>query len=215
MSLETVESRLVEACSRSGRRSSEVTLIAVSKGRSSDDILALYETGHRDFGENRAQELRTKVAELPADIRWHFIGPLQTNKARTVRPAVTELHSMDRVGLATTWMKGQGVAPDCYLQVNIGREDQKSGIDPDDVVSVLDEMLRLGVPIRGLMAIPPLAVEGEASRRYFIEMREMRDSIVQIHPEIVGLSMGMTNDYEIAIEEGATAIRVGRAIFDN
>lgn len=215
MSLEAVTDRAVRAVSESGREPDELTILAVSKGHSTAEIRALYESGHRDFGENRAQELRDKVPELPDDIRWHFVGPLQSNKARIVRPAVVALHSMDRRSLASAWMKGSGRAPACYLQVNIGREPQKSGVMPEDVSEMVSGLVSMGVPIIGLMTIPPLVDDPEESRPHFAALRELRDEISTDHPAISGLSMGMTNDFEIAIQEGATVIRVGRAIFQD
>lgn len=180
-----------------------------------DDVLELHRLGHRDFGENRAQELRDKVPSLPDDIRWHFVGPLQTNKVRSVRPAVTLLHSLDRMSLASAWMKGVGPAPDTMLQVNIGEEVQKSGFMVDEVAAALPALERLSVPIVGIMAIPPIVDDPNESRPHFEALRELRDRIVVEYPDIVGLSMGMTNDFEVAIETGATAVRIGRAIFQD
>ena len=207
--------RIQAAARGAGRRPDDVALVAVSKGRDVSVIRSLYDLGHRDFGENRAQELREKVPELPDDIRWHFIGPLQSNKVRIVRPAVHALHSLDRMSLATAWMKGAGSPPVAYLQVNIGAEEQKSGVPVAEVAGTLDRLVRLSVPIVGLMAIPPLTDEPEGARRYFTAMRVLRDRIVIEHPGVSGLSMGMTNDFDIAVAEGATVIRVGRAIFQD
>ena len=210
-----VVERIAAAAQRAGRPADAITLVAVSKGRSIADIGELHRLGHRDFGENRAQELRDKVPALPDDIRWHFVGPLQTNKVRTVRPAVSVLHSLDRMSLASAWMKGVGPAPDTMLQVNIGGEAQKSGFAVDEVAEALPALERLSVPIVGIMAIPPNVDDPTESRPYFEAMRELRDRIVVDHPGIVGLSMGMTNDFEVAIETGATAVRIGRAIFQD
>ncbi len=207
--------RVRMAAARAGRGLDQVELVAVSKGRDVPTIMRLYDLGHRDFGENRAQELREKVPELPDDIRWHFVGPLQTNKVRIVRPAVHALHSLDRLSLATAWMKGAGSPPVTYLQVNIGAEEQKSGVPIEEVGETLDRLARLSVPVVGLMAIPPLTDEPEGAREYFVAMRELRDRIVSDHPRVSGLSMGMTNDFDIAVAEGATVIRVGRAIFQD
>lgn len=210
VSLAVVEERVGEACAVAGRSPDEVVLVAVTKGRDVESIRALYDLGHRDFGENRAQELRDKVDELPGDIRWHFVGPLQSNKVRVVRPAASVLHSMDRKSLATAWMKGPGSPPPVYLQVNIGREDQKFGVDPDDAGPFCDRLVELGIDVIGLMAIPPLA---EDPRLHFSELRDLRNAIVSEHPAVTGLSMGMSDDFDVAISEGATVIRVGRAIF--
>ncbi|HVR34188.1 MAG TPA: YggS family pyridoxal phosphate-dependent enzyme [Acidimicrobiia bacterium] len=213
MSLQAVEHRIGEACVRAGRDRSDVTLVAVAKGQSVETIRALYDQGHRDFGENRAQELRDKVDELPADIRWHFVGPLQSNKVRVVRPAVFVLHSMDRESLAVAWLKGPGHPPPVYLQVNIGAEEQKSGVSRGDAPRFCGRLVSLGIDVVGLMAIPPLAEDPEAARPHFSSLRELRDEIAVEHGSVVGLSMGMTDDFEVAISEGATSIRVGRAIF--
>lgn len=210
-----VVDRVRTAAAGADRSPEDVTLVAVSKGRDVSTIRRLYDLGHRDFGENRAQELREKVPELPGDIRWHFIGPLQTNKVRIVRPAVHALHSLDRMSLATAWMKGAGSPPVAYLQVNIGAESQKSGVAVAEIDETLDRLERLSVPVVGLMTIPPLVDEPEESRRHFVALRELRDRVVAAHPDVAGLSMGMTNDFDIAVAEGATAIRVGRAIFQD
>ena len=204
---------MLAACADATRERSEVTLVAVSKGRSVEAIRALYDEGHRDFGENRAQELRDKVDELPPDVRWHFVGPLQTNKVRIVRPSASVLHSMDRDSLATAWLKGPGHPPPVYLQVNIGDEDQKSGLAPTQAPSFCDRLVSLGIEVVGLMAIPPLSNDAEEVRPYFAALRELRDAIATDHPAVTGLSMGMSDDFEVAISEGATSIRVGRAIF--
>ena len=215
MSLASVSARMLAACERAGRSADDVELLVVSKGRSMEAIRRLYEAGHRAFGENRAQELRDKVPEMPADVRWHFIGPLQTNKVRVVRPAVVALHSMDRESLAFAWLKGQGMPPPVYVEVNVGNEPQKAGVAPQDLGSFCDRLAGMGVPMVGLMAIPPVGEEPEDSRPHFARLRSLRDTIAGDHPEIVGLSMGMTDDFEVAIEEGATVIRVGRAIFES
>lgn len=205
--------RVAEAAERAGRSVEEVTVVAVSKTMSNDDIMSVYDFGHRDFGENRADELAEKAASLPADIRWHFVGALQSNKVRTVRGVVTLLHSMDRRSLAKAWLKGQGLAPPVLAQVNVGEESQKSGVRPEDLVDTLAWMETLGLEVRGLMAIPPLPERPEDSREHFRTMRRLKDELIGTHPNLIELSMGMTDDFEVAIEEGASIIRVGRAIF--
>lgn len=215
MSFDRVVERVHAACSRAGRDPDEVVVLVVSKGRARAEIMEIYDAGHRVFGENRAQELRDKVGDLPHDIRWHFVGPLQTNKVRIVRPAVVALHSLDRESLALAWMKGPGSPPPAFVEVNIGREPQKAGVDPGDLPAFCDRLAEIGVPLLGLMAIPPIGDEPEDSRTYFAELRSLRDRIVADHPSISGLSMGMTDDFEVAIEEGASIIRIGRAIFSH
>jgi len=213
MSYENVVTRMTVAAERVGRDPSSIALVAVSKAKSVADIEAIYGLGHRDFGENRAQEMAEKAARLPDDIRWHFVGGLQTNKARLIRPITHLLHSMDRPSLAGAWAKGSGLPPPVLLQVNTGHELQKSGVAPDDARSTLSEVLSLGLDVRGLMAIPPLSEDSEAQRPHFAMLRKLRSELAAEHPGIIELSMGMTDDFEIAIEEGSSIIRVGRAIF--
>lgn len=213
MSLADVEASVAVACERAGRDRQDVTLVVVTKGRSVEAICSLYEEGHRDFGENRAQELRDKVPVTPRDIRWHFVGPLQSNKVRVVRPAASFLHSMDRESLATAWLKGPGKPPPVYVQVNIGDEDQKFGVASAEAPGFCDLLVSLGITVVGLMAIPPVSDDPSEVRPFFAAMRQLRDRIVTEHPSITGLSMGMSDDFEVAIAEGATSIRVGRAIF--
>ncbi len=180
---------------------------------SPSQILSVYEQGHRDFGENRAQEMADKAGDLPADIRWHFVGALQSNKAKLVRSRTHLLHSMDRRSLADAWLKGPGLPPPVLLQVNVGEERQKSGVLPEEVAETVEWMTDLGLDVRGLMAIPPIPETPEASRPYFVALRLLRDEVTAVAPSVTHLSMGMTDDFEVAIEEGASIIRVGRAIF--
>jgi pyridoxal phosphate enzyme (YggS family) len=215
MSLESVRHRISAASVRAGRSENDVTLVIVSKGQSVETINTVYQRGERDFGENRAQELASKVDQLPGDIRWHFIGPLQSNKVRIVRPIVTMLHSLDRPELGPAWIKGPGLAPPALLQVNVGREPQKHGVNPEDAVRVFDDLIAIGVDLIGLMAIPPAADNAEATRSDFAEMRSLATLVAANHPGRDSLSMGMTDDFEVAIEEGATFVRVGRAIFSD
>lgn len=213
MSYQSVLDRVAEAAGRVGREPSSITLVAVSKSKSVPDIESVYELGHRDFGENRAQEMSEKAARLPSDIRWHFVGALQSNKARQVRPITHLLHSMDRESLAAAWAKGSGLPPPVLLEVNTGREAQKAGVMPEDAPAMLDRLHTVGLEVRGLMAIPPVVDDAESQRPNFGALRGLRDQLARSHPQIVELSMGMTDDFEVAVEEGATLIRVGRAIF--
>jgi PLP dependent protein len=213
VSYESVMKRVSDAAGKSGRDSSEITLVAVSKTKTVEEIMRVYEDGHRDFGENRAQELATKAPLLPDDIRWHFVGSLQSNKTRIVRPLSHLLHSMDRRSLALAWVKGPGVPPPVLLQVNVGGEGQKSGADVEETGSLVEWVSELGLDVRGLMAIPPIPDQPEASRPFFVMLRELRDRVAAQNPSVAQLSMGMTDDFEVAIEEGASIIRVGRAIF--
>jgi len=215
LSLETVRERVTAAAARSGRTRDEVTLVIVTKGQSVETIRDLYEQGEREFGENRAQELAIKVDRLPGDIRWHFVGPLQSNKVRIVRPSVKLLHSLDRPELGPAWVKGPGLAPPALLQVNIGAEPQKHGVDPAEAFRVFGELVSVGVDLVGLMAIPPVVADAEANRPLFREMQRLGQRVRDAYPRATALSMGMTDDFEVAIEEGATLIRVGRAIFSD
>jgi hypothetical protein len=213
MSYQEVVSRAASAAERAGRNPDAVTLVAVSKAKPVSDIEAVYEMGHRDFGENRAQEMAEKAARLPDDIRWHFVGGLQANKARLVRPITHLLHSMDRESLAAAWAKGSGLPPPVLLQVNTGREPQKSGVMPEQARDTLERIVELGIEVRGLMAIPPISDDPQAQRPHFALLRDLRDDLTRDHPGIEELSMGMTDDFEVAVEEGSSIIRVGRAIF--
>jgi pyridoxal phosphate enzyme (YggS family) len=213
MSYESVVARMETALARAGREPASLTLVAVSKSMPVEAIAAVYEKGHRDFGENRAQEMAEKASRLPEDIRWHFVGALQSNKARLVRPITHLLHSMDRESLAAAWAKGNGLPPPVLVEVNIGREPQKSGVYPEDAAAVIDRIAEMGLDVRGLMAIPPIAEEAEGQRRHFSALRELRERLSIARPALRDLSMGMTDDFEVAIEEGSTLIRVGRAIF--
>lgn len=208
-----VVERVGEATARANRELSEVTVVAVSKGRSLGEIESLYSEGHRDFGENRAGEMAEKVAQLPDDIRWHFVGSLQSNKARAIRASTHLLHSVDRVSLARAWVKGIGQPPPILIQVNIGNEEQKGGVEPDRAADLIGEAKDLGLDPQGLMAIPPLGRIPEDSRRFFVALRELLAQLSTPALPLGQLSMGMTNDFEVAIEEGASIIRVGRAIF--
>ena len=213
MSYEEVVARVASAAARAGRKPAEVTLVAVSKAKPVSDIEAVYELGHRDFGENRAQEMTEKAAVLPTDIRWHFIGALQTNKARLVRPITHLLHSMDRESLAGAWAKGNDLPPPVLLQVNTGQEPQKSGVMPAKARETLETIEDMGLEVLGLMAIPPITDDPEEQRPHFALLRTLRDDLARDHTSVEELSMGMTDDFEVAVEEGSSIIRVGRAIF--
>jgi pyridoxal phosphate enzyme (YggS family) len=201
-----VRDRIAAAASEAGRAVDEITLVAVSKGRSLGQIMEVYEQGHRDFGESRAQELVEKAPRLPDDIRWHFVGPLQRNKARKVTGAL--LHSLDREPLARVWAGGPAL-----VQVNIGEEPQKHGVTPGAALGFVDMCVGVGVEVRGLMAIPPRVAFPEQARPFFRALRQLRDDATRDHPQVRELSMGMTDDFEVAVAEGATMVRIGRAIF--
>ncbi len=210
--LERVREQMVAAAARVGRDPGEVTLVAVSKGNSASAIMEAYELGQRDFGENRAAELDAKATQLPEDIRWHFIGSLQTRQVKTARPHTYLLHSLDRPRLIHSWA-AEVDPPPALLQVNIAAERQKHGATPAEVPSLLEEAAAAGIECVGLMTMPPLVVDPEDNRKWFRGLAELRERLLTDFPRLLHLSMGMTDDYEVAIEEGATMIRVGRAIF--
>lgn len=207
----SVLGRIEAAARRSNRDPASVTLVAVGKGRPVEAIRSLYELGHRDFGENRAAELAEKAALLPGDIRWHFVGTVQRRRIPTIRPLVDLLHSLDREQLVERW-SGEG-APPVLVQVNLAAERQKHGVAPEATARLLAAAEAVGVRCLGLMVIPPVADNPERSRPWFRRLAELRARLVPYHPDLTELSMGMTDDLEVAIEEGASLIRVGRAIF--
>ncbi len=211
--LSEVRSRIAAAAERAGRDPAEVTLVAVSKGHSVSAIEEAYMAGHRDFGENRAQELVEKAPHLPGDIRWHFVGSLQTRKARLVRPFTHVLHSLDRPKLVATWARGPQPPPPAFVQVNLAAEPQKHGVDVADLPELLDLAEAAGIEVRGLMLMPPVPSTPEDSRPWFGRLARLTRELRPTHPLLRELSMGMTDDFEVAVEEGATVIRVGRAIF--
>lgn len=213
MSYPTIRQKVAEAAIRAGRRPEDVKLVVITKGRTVDRIRELYDQGVRDFGENRAQELAVKAPKLPGDIRWHFVGPLQSNKVRLVRPVAHLLHSMDRMKLARLWTGGSDPGPPALAQVNIGEEPQKHGMAPDRVEEAVERFRQEGVELRGLMAMAPRVSDPELARPFFRRLRRLSEAISEHHPGMGELSMGMTDDYRVAIEEGATMVRVGRAVF--
>ena len=210
--LTNVRKRAAAAAVRAGRSPDDVTIVAVSKTVGPAEIEAAYQAGHRDFGENRSHELAAKAPQLPDDIVWHFIGSLQSRKAKEVAPIADVVHSMDRESLLSAWARTGGSAR-LFLQVNLAGEQQKHGANPEGVAGLLERAQELEVPISGLMLMPPLVLDAEENRPWFCQLREMRDEMLPNWPQLTELSMGMTDDFEVAIEEGATLIRVGRAIF--
>lgn len=209
--LHAVERRIVGACDRVNRRHEEVVLVAVTKTFPAEAVQYAIDAGVKNVGENRVQEARDKKPAVAGDARWHLIGHLQSNKAKDAVRLFDVIQTVDsaelakRIGNAAT---AAGKRQDVLIEVNIGREPQKDGADPADVPALCNSIRGIdSLSLLGLMTIPPHA-EPEAMRPYFQEMRGLRD-----HAGVEHLSMGMTDDFEIAIEEGATIIRVGRAIF--
>jgi pyridoxal phosphate enzyme (YggS family) len=211
--LTQVRLEIAAAASRAGVKPASVVLVAVSKGRTSDEVIAAADAGQRVFAENRQQGLALRVgSDLPEGIEWHFVGPLQRRKVPFVADHVSLLHSMDRMSLADKWL-ARGDTP-VLLQFNLGKEPQKSGFDPLEADAVLDRSLEVGLQVTGVMAIPPQSEDPESTRPYFHQLRVIFDRYRDRHGAIEHCSMGMSNDFSIAIEEGSTMVRIGRAIFE-
>lgn len=210
--LTVVRAAIARACERAGVARDAVELLVVSKQRSADEVLAVYDEGQRLFAENREQGLKQRCdGGLPEDIVWHFVGPLQSRKIASVASHASLLHSMDRLSLAQKWGRRSDVP--VLIQFNLAGEQQKSGFSPDDADRVIDEVAECGVRVRGVMAIPPISDDPEDARPWFSQLRRIYDGYTAKYPGIDVCSMGMSNDFGVAIEEGATIVRVGRAIF--
>ncbi|MGN0318804.1 MAG: YggS family pyridoxal phosphate-dependent enzyme [Lachnospira sp.] len=218
--LEQVKNRITSACEKAGRNPDEVTLIAVSKTKPNDMIMEVYECGVRQFGENYVQEFVDKADSLPKDIIWHMIGHLQRNKVKYVVGRAEIIHSVDSVRLAVAISEEavkKNICQDILVEVNIAGEENKFGLSPGEVEGFIREISTLpGLRIRGLMTSAPYVSNPEDNRIYFKQMRELSVDIERKNIDNVlmdCLSMGMTNDYVVAVEEGATMVRVGTAIF--
>ena len=215
--LDEVRAVIASACARAGRSPDDVTLVAVAKTFPADRVAAAIEAGATDIGENRAQELKEKAAVLGDRVRWHFIGPLQTNKVRQVVGVATLIHSVDRFGLGEAIARrarSLGIVQDVLVEVNVAGEATKSGVEPTGVAGLVTKLDTLeGLRVVGLMTIPPHADETESARSHFARLVELRDEVAVGMPDIRHLSMGMSGDFAIAVEEGATLVRVGTAIF--
>lgn len=218
--LAEVRGRVADAARRSGRAPGEITLVAVSKTFGLDAIREAWEAGQRDFGENRVQEALQKIEAL-ADmgIRWHLVGHLQSNKARKAARAFAVVHSVDSIDVLETLAAAGSPAhrPEILVQVDLAGEDTKFGAPRDDAVRVVRRAVDVGdVELTGLMLLPPWSDDPEATRPWFIRLRALRDELLAEGVPascLRHLSMGMSHDYEVAIEEGATMVRVGTAIF--
>lgn len=212
-----VEERIATAAGRSGRAASEVRLVAVSKAFPADVAREAFRAGAQDLGENRAQELREKAMAISDPVKWHFIGHLQTNKARQVVGVALLIHSVDRFGLGeeiARRARSRNEVQEVLIEVNVSGEATKAGVEPAHAVQLAEEIDALkGIAVRGLMTMAPLAQEPESSRPYFSDLRELGERVRAMLPHATELSMGMTRDFEVAIEEGATLVRVGEAIF--
>ncbi len=216
--LERVREQIAAAAEKSGRAADAVELIAVSKTHPAERVQVVAEAGQVLFGESRVQEARAKIPLLPARLRWHFIGHLQKNKIRHALPLFEMFHGVDSLALAQDMERmaeEDAMQPRVLLEVNVAGEASKHGFTSEAIRRDLEAVLSLGrLTVEGLMTIPPLAPEAEAARRYFVALRELRDELeTDFDLQLPQLSMGMSGDYEIAIEEGATLVRVGTAIF--
>ena len=218
--LNIVKSKIEAAAMRSGRDLSEITLIAVSKTKPVEMISEVYDYGIREFGENKVQEITAKSAVLPDDINWHMIGHLQRNKVKQVINKTVLIHSVDSIRLAEAISKeavAQNITVSILLEVNVAGEDTKYGFTLEETPLILKEIAAMpGLFVRGLMTSAPFVDNPEENRQYF---KQLKDLCVDLKAKNIDntsmdfLSMGMTNDYEVAIEEGATHVRVGTAIF--
>ena len=218
--LAAVEDRIRKACGNARRERSEVLLLAVTKTVSSEIIQSAYDLGIRDFGENRVQELLLKQASLPKDIRWHMIGHLQSNKAKQIAPFVSMVHGLDSLETALELSKrAQAVdrAIDVLIEVNISAESAKDGVPPKELEQFIASLIevKLNLRLRGLMGIASYEDDPERTRPQFAKLRELRDSAQTQFSlsDFDQLSMGMSGDLEVAIEEGSTIVRIGSALF--
>lgn len=218
--LKKVEDNVDAACREAGRSRDEVTLIAVSKTKPVEMLSTIYNQGIRDFGENKVQEMCDKMEQLPSDIRWHMIGHLQTNKVKYIVGHTTLIHSVDSLHLAKEIEKQaekKDVTVDILVEVNIAEEESKFGIHKEETYELVRQIAALPhVHICGLMTIAPYVANPEDNRMYFRGIRQLSVDIAEKNIDNVDmdvLSMGMTGDYMVAIEEGATMVRVGTGIF--
>jgi PLP dependent protein len=213
-----VREQVAQAATKSGRAVDEIDLVAITKTHPAEKVREAVEAGHTLFGESRVQEARAKIPLLPSSLRWHFVGHLQKNKIRHALPLFELFHSIDSLALAQEMNRianEEGMHPRVLLEVNVAGEGSKFGFDPIVLRSELEQLLALPrLTIEGLMTIPPLGPEAEASRKFFVQLRELRDGLEnEFQIKLPHLSMGMTNDFTVAAEEGATLVRVGTAIF--
>lgn len=217
-SLQAIRERITTAAARSGRDASSVELLAVSKTFPVEVIQEAVDAGQLLFGENKVQEVLAKDPQLPDKVQWHLIGHLQSNKVRKILPLVKAIHSIGSLDLAKDVDRiatEVGLYPKVYLEVNLAAESSKHGFTADALRENLEKLYALRrLEIQGLMCIPPFDANPESSRPYFIQLRTLRDELEKLGGgPLPHLSMGMSHDFEVAIEEGATIVRVGSAIF--
>ena len=218
--LQEVEKRIQAACDRAGRKREEVTLIAVSKTKPVETLQEAYDLGVRIFGENKVQELTAKYEALPKDIHWHMIGHLQTNKVKYIIDKAELIHSVDSLKLAETIEKKAAkhdLIADILVEVNVAEEESKFGMKMEEVIPFVEKVSAFPhVRVRGLMTIAPFVEDPEENRSIFADLHKLYIDIKKKNHDndtVSVLSMGMTNDYEVAIEEGATMVRIGTGIF--
>lgn len=218
--LKAVEAEIQAACHKSGRSRDEVTLIAVSKTKPVETLKEAYALGVRIFGENKVQELSDKHDILPQDIHWHMIGHLQRNKVKYIIDKVDLIHSVDSLRLAETIEKEaakRNMVANVLLEVNVAKEESKFGLMPEEVFEFIDNIAEFShIQVKGLMTIAPFVDNPEENRPIFARLRKLSVDIAEKNVDNMTmsiLSMGMTNDYQVAIEEGATIVRVGTGIF--
>ena len=215
-----IRARVAEVASRCGRRPDDITIVCAAKTKGPEAVRAVLSAGATDIGENYVQEARDKIAQVAVPARWHLIGHLQRNKAKEAARLFTLIHSLDSVALAQELERqGQklGVTIRALIEVNLGGEATKNGVPLETVDALLSALTSLSaLRIEGFMTIPPPGPDAEASRPYFRTLARVREQYARYHTDSIQLrelSMGMTDDYAIAIEEGATIVRIGRAIF--
>jgi pyridoxal phosphate enzyme (YggS family) len=216
--LEHVRRQIASAAQKSGRSLDGIELVAVSKTHDAARVREAIEAGQQLFGESRVQEARAKIPELSSNLRWHFIGHLQKNKIRHALPLFELFHGIDSLDLARDMNRiadEAGARPRVLLEVNVAGEASKFGFKPEQLQRDMESLLELSrLTVEGFMTIPPLAPEAEDSRKFFVLLRDLREKVQQeFDVSLPQLSMGMTNDFPVAVEEGATLVRVGTAIF--
>ena len=219
--IKEVNERIEKAAKRSGRNIGDIRLVAVTKQVEAERIIEAARLGLDTFGENYAQELRDKHETVEkavnGGVKWHFIGRLQRNKVKYLIGKVELIHSLDSVSVAEELNKragDAGIRMPVLIEVDTGGEETKGGVDMNEVEGFIDRLEDLDhIEVKGLMTMPPFFDEPEKARRYFVELRELRDNLKGKFPGLKELSMGMSGDFEVAVEEGATIVRIGTAIF--
>lgn len=216
----TIKSRVTQAAINSKREPSSVHLIAVSKTKPVSMLMEAYDAGARDFGENKVQEILDKYDRMPKDIKWHMIGHLQTNKVKFIIDKVASIHSVDSLKLAVTISKAaveKNIVMPVFIEVNVSNEDSKFGIKAEELNEFFNQIRQLpGLEVKGLMTVPPYVENPEDNRQYFVTLKQLAVDISKKNIDNkydMDLSMGMSGDFEVAISEGATYVRVGTGIF--